>query len=138
MSNSTLPPGPEEVQRLAEQALESIPESLRRHVEGLAIQVEEFADEETLEALGLDSPFELLGLYHGVDLPHRSVTNVVNDVDIVLLYWRPILDYWIESGEALDRVVSHVLVHEIGHHFGFSDEDMAHIEIQGAAAGEEG
>ena len=110
----------------------SLPSPFRRRIADLVIRVEEFADDEVLNDLGLESPFELLGLYQGIDLAHRGSHDVTHDVDMVLLYWRPILDYWIESGEALDHVVRHVLVHEIGHHFGFSDDDMERIE-----AGEE-
>ena len=132
MSIPLVPPGPKDIQRLAEQALLTIPPFLRKHVAALAIHVEEFPDEVTMRELGLDSPFDLLGLYQGVDLAHRSVSDVVDDVDTVLLYWRPILDYWIDSGEPLDHIVGHVLVHEIGHHFGFSDEDMERIEADEA------
>ncbi len=92
------------------------------------ISVEEFPDEETEEAMGLDSPFDILGLYRGVALPHKSVSDPRPNVDMIFLYRRPILDYWCETGEDLDRLVRHVLIHEIGHHFGFSDEDMERIE----------
>ena len=94
------------------------------------IRVEEFPDEETEEAMGLDSPFDILGLYRGVALPHKSINDPRPDLDMVFLYRRPILDYWCETGEDLTRVVRHVLIHEIGHHFGFSDEDMARIEAE--------
>lgn len=122
------PPGPDDVERLAAEALRSLPAFVRTAIAGLLIRVEEFADDETLAALDLTSPFELLGLYQGHDLAHRGSGDISQDIDTVSLYWRPILDYWIESGEPLDHVVRHVLVHEIGHHFGFSDDDMARIE----------
>ena len=131
MPNPLLPPGPDDIQRLADEALRSLPTEFRRHITGLVIRIEEFPDQATLDDLDLDSPFDLLGLYHGIDLAHRGSGDVVQDVDMVLLYWRPILDYWIDSGEALDHVVRHVLIHEIGHHFGFSDDDMASIEESG-------
>lgn len=76
----------------------------------------------------LETPFDLLGLYRGVALPHKSVTGPGGEIDMVFLYRRPILDYWCETGEDLRHVVRHVLVHEIGHHFGFSDEDMERLE----------
>jgi predicted Zn-dependent protease with MMP-like domain len=90
--------------------------------------VQEFCDEEIEAKMGLESPFDLLGLYHGVSLDRKSVAASASDLDIIFLYRRPILDYWCETGEDLAHVVRHVLIHEIGHHFGFSDEDMDRIE----------
>jgi predicted Zn-dependent protease with MMP-like domain len=94
----------------------------------VVIRVEEFPDEETEEEMELDSPFDLLGLYRGVALPRQSVLAPRTDVDMIFLYRRPLLDYWCETGEDLAAVVRHVLIHEIGHHFGFSDDDMERIE----------
>jgi predicted Zn-dependent protease with MMP-like domain len=95
----------------------------------VVIRVEDFPDRETERAMELDSPFDLLGLYRGVALPHKSVSDARPELDLIfLLYRRPILDYWCESGEDLFDVVRHVLIHEIGHHFGFSDSDMDRIE----------
>jgi predicted Zn-dependent protease with MMP-like domain len=76
----------------------------------------------------LESPFDILGLYRGIALPHKSVVDTQAHVDMVFLYRRPILDYWCETDEDLAAVVRHVLIHEIGHHLGFSDEDMERIE----------
>ena len=123
-----LPPSLADLEELARRALDTIPHRLKQHLGPVVIRVEEFPDEETEEAMGLESPFDILGLYHGVALPDKSVSDPRPDLDIVFLYRRPILDYWCESGEDLARVVRHVLIHEIGHHFGFSDEDMARIE----------
>ena len=123
-----LPPSFTEIEELAERALATIPHPLRRHLGRVVIRVEEFPDEETEAAMGLESPFDILGLYRGVALPHKSVSDPRPDVDMVYLYRRPILDYWCETGEDLAQLVRHVLIHEIGHHFGFSDEDMARIE----------
>jgi predicted Zn-dependent protease with MMP-like domain len=81
--------------------------------------------------MGLDSPFDLLGLYRGVALPLKSVSDPRPDIDMIFLYRRPILDYWCESGDDLFELVRHVLIHEIGHHFGFSDADMDRIENAG-------
>jgi predicted Zn-dependent protease with MMP-like domain len=120
----------EDMRLLAEEALDSIPPLLRQHVEGVAIQVEEFPTDEVLDELGIDDPFGLLGLYSGISMPHRSVFQVRDDMDYVFLYRRPILDYWCETGEDLFDIVRHVLIHEIGHHFGFSDDDMEAIERQ--------
>jgi predicted Zn-dependent protease with MMP-like domain len=78
--------------------------------------------------MGLESPFDLLGLYRGVDLAHKSVIATPSDLDMIYLYRRPLLDYWCETGEDLAHLVRHVLIHEIGHHFGLSDDDMEAIE----------
>ena len=123
-----LPPSITEIEELAQRALGTIPRRLKRYLGRVVIQVEEFPDEETEAAMGLDSPFDILGLYRGVALPHKSVGDPRPDPDMIFLYRRPILDYWCESGEDLGHLVRHVLIHEIGHHFGFSDEDMARIE----------
>jgi predicted Zn-dependent protease with MMP-like domain len=123
-----LPPSLADLEELARRALDTIPRRLKQHLGPVVIRVEEFPDEETEEAMGLESPFDILGLYRGVALPDKSISDPRPDLDIVFLYRRPILDYWCESGEDLMRVVRHVLIHEIGHHFGFSDEDMARIE----------
>ena len=123
-----LPPSLADLEALAQRALDTIPRRLKRHLGPVVIRVEEFPDEETEEAMGLDSPFDILGLYRGVALPRKSIGDARPNLDMVFLYRRPILDYWCETGEDLTRVVRHVLIHEIGHHFGFSDEDMARIE----------
>jgi len=117
-----------EIEELANRALGSIPRRLKRHLGAVVIAVEEFPDEETERAMRLDSPFDILGLYRGVALPRKSVSDPRPHVDMIFLYRRPILDYWCETGEDLAHLVRHVLIHEIGHHFGFSDDDMARIE----------
>jgi predicted Zn-dependent protease with MMP-like domain len=123
-----LPPSLADIEELAQSALDTIPRRLKRHLGPLVIRVEEFPDEDTEEVMGLETPFDILGLYRGVALPHKSVSDPRPNLDMVFLYRRPILDYWCEAGEDLGRLVRHVLIHEIGHHFGFSDEDMARIE----------
>ena len=122
------PPTLADIEDLANRALGTIPGRLKKHLGAVLIRVEELPDEETEEAMELDSPFDILGLYRGVALPHKSVSDPRADVDMIFLYRRPILDYWCETGEDLGLVVRHVLIHEIGHHFGFSDEDMDRIE----------
>ena len=117
-----------DIEALAARALETIPGEFTAHLGPLVIRVEEFPDEETEEAMELESPFDILGLYRGVALPHKSVADPRAELDMVFLYRRPILDYWCETGEDLAAVVRHVLIHEIGHHLGFSDEDMERIE----------
>jgi predicted Zn-dependent protease with MMP-like domain len=127
MSEHT-PPTLADIEALANSALGAIPPQLKKHLGAVVIRVEEFPDEETEEAMALDSPFDILGLYRGVALPHKSVSDPQPNLDMIFLYRRPILDYWCETGEDLERLVRHVLIHEIGHHFGFSDEDMERIE----------
>jgi predicted Zn-dependent protease with MMP-like domain len=104
---------------------------LREAVRGTALLVEDLPDEETLEALGLEHPWELTGLYRGTPLTQKSVLDVPAEPDTILLYREPILVEWIETGEDLFRLVRNVLIHEIGHHFGFSDEDIARLEGEG-------
>ena len=126
--NFTVPPGLGGMETMARAALKTVPEKLRRHVDGVAIRVEEFPDAETEREMGLESPFDILGLYRGVSLDRKSVSDTPADVDMIFLYRRPILDYWCETGEDLTHVIRHVLIHEIGHHFGLSDADMERIE----------
>ena len=103
---------------------------LRTAVDCVVVRVADFPDASTERQMGLDSPFDLLGLYHGVSIDQKSSAATPHDVDQVFLYRRPILDYWCEVGEDLTHVVRHVLIHEIGHHFGLSDDDMERIEAQ--------
>ena len=127
---SQLPPSSSDIEEMANAALADIPDFLRRHVHGLAILVVDFPDAETEKEMDLDSPFDLLGLYQGVSMMERGAGHVANDIDRIFLYRRPILDYWCESGEDLPHIVRHVLIHEIGHHFGLSDDDMEAIEAK--------
>ncbi len=126
-----LPPSLADLEELAQRALDTIPRRLKRHLGPVVIRVEEFPDEETEAEMALDSPFDILGLYRGVALPRKSISDPRPQLDMIFLYRRPILDYWCETGEDLARVVRHVMIHEIGHHFGFSDADMARIEASG-------
>jgi predicted Zn-dependent protease with MMP-like domain len=132
MANDTTlrPPSLAEIEALAAEAFKTIPEELRRAVGNVVIQVEEFPDAETEREMDLESPFDLLGLYRGVDLTRKSVSDMNTMPDMIFLYRRPLLDYWCETGEDLTHVVRHVMIHEIGHHFGFSDEQMEEIEAQ--------
>lgn len=124
-------PSLDDLARLGRAALDGIPDPLRQHCDGVVIRVAEFAEPEVLDDLGIESPFDLMGLYQGVGLPFKSVHDTAAEPDMVWLYRRPILDYWCETGEPLEHIVTHVLVHEIGHHFGFSDDDMEAIEEDG-------
>ncbi len=121
-------PDADDIAEMAEEALAIIPDPLRSQLQNVLISVEEFPDDEIIEAMGLDTPFDLLGLYQGVSLDQKSTFDLPDEPDMVLLFRRPILDFWCESDDPLDAVVRHVLIHEIGHHFGFSDEDMEEIE----------
>jgi len=125
-----LPPSLADLERLAATALRTVPDELRRHVHDVVIRVEEFPDEETEDEMELDSPFDIMGLYRGVDLTHKSIHDVPHGPDMIFLYRRPLLDYWCETGENLVHLVRHVLIHEIGHHFGFSDADMEALEAR--------
>src|SRR5690606_11241110 len=126
----SIPPSLADIEELAKQAYATVPEELSRYVGDVLIRVEEFPDAETEQEMELESPFDLLGLYRGVALNRKSVMDVSSDIDMILLYRRPLLDYWCESGEDLMHLIRHVLIHEIGHHFGFSDEDMERIEAE--------
>ncbi len=121
-----------DIEVLATAAWERLPQEFRAKADDLLIRVEDFATDEVLDSLGIESPFDLLGLYQGVSLNQKSVMDLPRQPDMVFLYRRAILEEWAEGEETLGRLVAHILVHEIGHHFGFSDDDMARIE---AAAG---
>ncbi|MGE3143216.1 MAG: metallopeptidase family protein [Hyphomonadaceae bacterium] len=125
MTDDRLPPSLDDIERIARTAWAALPGGFRRLAGDLVIRIEDFADDEVLAALGLEDPFELTGLYHGVDRTQRSFSDPAPEIAIVFLYRRAILDEWIERGDiALDALVAHVLVHEIGHHFGLSDAHM--------------
>jgi predicted Zn-dependent protease with MMP-like domain len=124
----TTAPGIDDIEALARDAFAQIPPELARHVEGVVIRVVDFPDEETIELMELESPFDLLGLYHGISLDNKSVGHTPSDVDMIFLYRRPLLDYWCETDEDLTHLIRHVLIHEIGHHFGLSDDDMDAID----------
>ena len=117
-----------EFEVLASEVHARLPEKFRALCEGVIIRVEDFPTDEVLDEMGLESEFDLLGLFQGVGLPFRSDSAPVQMPNMIWLYRRPILDYWAEHEETLGAIVAHVLVHEIGHHFGLSDDDIAAIE----------
>jgi acetylglutamate kinase len=125
------PPTADDIVEMAEAALGAIPEPLREMVRGTAIVVEDAADDATLHEMGLENPWELTGLYRGVPLTQKSVLDVPQEPDTIILYREAILLEWIETGEDLFRLVRNVLVHEIGHHFGLSDADIERLEREG-------
>ena len=116
------------IEALARAAIAALPREFARHLDGLVLRVEEFADDEVLDELGIEDPFELSGLYSGRPVGDKSVADSGALPDMIHLYRRPLLDEWAESGETLERLVTHVLVHEVGHHFGLSDADMHALE----------
>jgi acetylglutamate kinase len=122
------PPSADDIVAMAERALAAIPPVLRRHVEEVSIVVEDMPDDETLDEMGIDSGWELTGLYRGTPLHLRSVGDVARMPDMIYLYREPILLEWIETGEDLYRLVRNVLIHEVGHHFGFSDAEIEALE----------
>lgn len=115
---------------LARQALDGLPPPFAELVQGVPFMVAEFPEQDVLDDLGMDSEFELMGLFHGVGLPQMGDTPLTGQLpNRVYLYRRPILDYWAENPEeSLGEIITHVLIHEIGHHFGYSDDDMEAIE----------
>jgi acetylglutamate kinase len=125
------PPSIADIVSLAERALASIPETFTKHARKLAIVVEDIADEETLDAMGVESGYDLTGLYRGTPLSLGGESAPGAEPDMILLYREPILLEWIETGEDLYRLVRNVLVHELAHHFGFSDADIEALENEG-------
>lgn len=124
----TTPPDADVIATLAERALAAMPARLRREVAGTSIVVEELAEDALVEQMGLDSAWELTGLYQGVPIGQRSVMDVAVMPDRIVLYRQAILLEWIELGEDLYRLVRNVLIHEIAHHFGFSDAEIEALE----------
>lgn len=123
------PPSLEEFEEMARAAFDALPAEFRAMCGNVVIAVEDFATKDILDDLGIDDPFELTGLYEGVDVTEKSISDPVALPDHVRLYRRPILEEWSERGDVeLDALITHVLVHEIGHHFGLSDDDMHVIE----------
>ncbi len=118
-----------DIEVLAAAAWERLPSDFRNMCGDLVIRVEDFPHDDVLAEMELDDPFDLMGLYQGVSLDKKSVSDPPRDPDMVFLYRRPLLDYWAEEpDETLGNLITHVLIHEIGHHFGFSDGDMEDIE----------
>lgn len=124
----TFAPSAELLEALARAALKRIPEPFASHLADVVLIVQEFADEETLDAMRIEDPFELTGLYHGRPVGEKSAFDSAALPDRIHLYRRAILDEWVDTGVALEALVSHIVVHEVGHHFGLSDDDMHAIE----------
>jgi predicted Zn-dependent protease with MMP-like domain len=131
-------PSLEDFELIAREVFERLPAHFREHCAGVAIRIEDFPDDEVCEDMELESPYDLLGLYEGVNMLDK-ISGVIDGVpDVIFLYREPILDYWEEGDreESIRHIIAHVLIHEIGHHFGFSDEDMERIEESATANAE--
>ena len=128
MWTSAKAPSLAEIETMAHELFQRLPKEFRDLSEALVIQVDDFPTDEVLDEMEAESEFDLLGLFQGIGIPFRSHGDVARLPNMIWLYRRPILDYWAEHEEALGAIISHVLVHEIGHHFGLSDDDMHAIE----------
>ncbi|MEA3030683.1 MAG: hypothetical protein QOJ53_260 [Sphingomonadales bacterium] len=129
-TGQTYAPNAAAIERLAEAAIARLPETFRRHLTNVVLRIEEYADDAVLASLGIEDPFELTGLYSGRSMREESSWASGELPPMIHLYRRPLLDEWAETGVALEALITHVIVHEIGHHFGFSDADMHAIEEQ--------
>ena len=124
----TFAPDAAEIERLADAAIARLPAHFRIHLENVVLRIEEFAEDEVLEQLGIENPFELSGLYSGRSLDQQSNWVSGELPPMIHLYRRALLDEWVETGVSLEALITHVIVHEVGHHFGFSDAEMHAIE----------
>jgi predicted Zn-dependent protease with MMP-like domain len=121
----------DDIERLARAAFERLPAAFRARCGEIMFRVEDFPDDDVMDEMDLETPFDIMGLFQGVGLTAKSESDPIpREPNIVTLYRRPLLDEWCEGEATLGEVVTHVLVHEIGHHFGFSDEDMERIEAE--------
>jgi len=120
-------PSLDDLEAIARTAFDTLPKTFRTLTTGIVFRVDDFPDPETVMEMGLQSPFDLMGLYSGVPVGEKD-GSTMPAVDMIFLYRRPFLDYWCETEEDLPHLVRHVLIHEIGHHFGLSDDDMERIE----------
>jgi predicted Zn-dependent protease with MMP-like domain len=118
-----------EMEAMAQEVFERLPKAFRELCADVIIHIDDFPTDEVLDEMGAESEFDLLGLFQGIGLPFRSQQDPARLPNMVWLYRRPILDYWAEHDETLGHIVRHVLIHEIGHHFGLSDDDMEAIEV---------
>jgi predicted Zn-dependent protease with MMP-like domain len=122
------PPSLDDLAKIAETALADIPAEFKQHIKDVVLQIDDLPDDMTLRSLRIGNPSSLLGLYRGVPLGKKRTSAIVQDVDVIFLYRRPLLEQWRIRGGSLGELVRHVLIHEIGHHFGLSDGDMTQIE----------
>ncbi|HEU4805135.1 MAG TPA: metallopeptidase family protein [Nitrobacter sp.] len=132
MWTSAKAPSLTDMETMAREAFVRLPQHFRRLCEGLIIRVEDFPTDEVLDEMKAESEYDLLGLFQGTGLPFQSHDDVARLPNLIWLYRRPIIDYWAEHDETLDDIITHELIHEIGHHLGLSDADMEAIEAQAA------
>ena len=129
MTTASLPPDAAAIEIMAHAAINRLPAAYAEAARGIGLRIEDFATDEVLAALGCDSPFDLTGLYEGIPLTEKSYGDLPLHPDVIWLFRRPILDEWIERGDVdLADLVAHVLVHELAHHFGWSDDDIASVD----------
>jgi predicted Zn-dependent protease with MMP-like domain len=122
-------PSLDDIEAIARASFAALPETFRALTGDVQFRVSEFPDDDVLDNLGAESPFDIMGLFHGIGLAHESATPPTGQMpNMIWLYRRPMLDYWAENDDTLGAIVTHVLIHEIGHHFGLSDDDMEAIE----------
>jgi predicted Zn-dependent protease with MMP-like domain len=126
------PPSADEIEAIARAALKSLPAPFSDSLGDIVLLVEDFADDDTLAAMGIEEPFDLTGLYEGVPLTERSVEQSGTLPDRIRLFRRPLLDEWASGEDTLEHLIAHVLIHEVGHHFGLSDDDMHALEESAA------
>ena len=124
------PPSADEIEAIARNALQRLPEPFSKSIGDIVLLVQDFADDETLDQMGIEDPFDLSGLYEGIPLTERSVEQSGTMPERIFLYRRPILDEWAAGDDTLEHLVAHVLIHEVGHHFGLSDDDIHALEEQ--------
>jgi predicted Zn-dependent protease with MMP-like domain len=122
------PPSAEEIEAIARRTLDALPEPFAESLGDVVLLIEDFADDETLDAMAIEDPFELSGIYEGIPLTERSVEQSGTLPERIRLFRRPILDEWAGGDHSLETLVAHVLIHEVGHHFGLSDEDIHALE----------
>ena len=122
------PPSTGEMEAIARRVLDSLPEPFAESLRDVVLLIEDFAAEETLAAMDIEDPFDLTGIYEGIPVTERSVEHSGTMPDRIRLFRRPILDEWADGDDTLEHLVAHVLVHEVGHHFGLSDEAMHALE----------
>ncbi len=131
------PPSAVEMEAIARRALDSLPEPFASHLRDVVLLIEDFADERTLKAMDIEEPFDLTGIYEGIPISEKSVEQSGAMPDRIRLFRRPILDEWADGEDSLEHLVAHVLIHEIGHHFGLSDADMHALEAAAVEEAEE-
>lgn len=124
----TFAPDAARIEALARAAIEALPSTFRRHLDDVVLRIEEFAEDDVLAEMGIEDPFDLTGLYSGRPIGEKSSAETGALPDMIHLYRRPLLDEWADTGVSLEALVTHVLVHEVGHHFGLSDADMHDLE----------